>query len=68
VKILIRDELVVTAGSEKVKLWRSPEATPDTCEEREVALLKALNHLGSVPASEKLNSFSPTRINIKIRH
>jgi len=43
VKILIRDELVV-----KVKWWKSPEATPDTCEERKAALLKELNHLGSV--------------------
>jgi len=67
VKILIRDELDLTAGSEKVKLWRSPEATPDVCgysgpcEEREVALLKAFNHLGSVPTSEELNSFSQSR-------
>jgi len=49
-------------------LWRILEATPDIygyrgpCEEREIALLKALfNHLGSVPASEEYNSFSQTR-------
>jgi len=48
VKILIRDELVFTAGSERVKLRSSPEATPDVsghrvpCEEREVPLFKTL--------------------------